>query len=256
MFPIPLRDENPTRTFPIVVVLLIGVNIAVYVYQSLLSDVDLFLFRYTYSVIPVVVTGQAKMMEAIGAAYPQAYGYLTQHGLQPHALAPVWLTIFSSMFLHGNLVHLGGNMLYLWIFGNNVEDIVGHVRFLIFYLVCGVIAAMAQIALTLHSPAPMLGASGAVAGVLGAYYLRFPTARVLTLLWILYFVQLVYLPASLLLFLWFLLQVIQSVTSLGGSGGGGVAVFAHVGGFVAGWLLVRVFARGGGRPRGIRWERG
>ncbi len=152
------------------------------------------------------------------------------------------------MFLHGGVAHLAGNMLFLWIFGNNVEDIFGHFRFLIFYFVCGTIAAGAQILLSLDSPVPMLGASGAIAGVLGAYYLRFPNARVLTLVWFFIFIRVVYLPAKLLLLLWFLLQLLQGANAIGhASAAGGVAVFAHVGGFVAGWLLARVFGGGGAR---------
>ena len=254
---IPLRDENPTRTFPIIVVLLIAANTGIYIYQSLLPDLNQLLFVYTHAAIPTVLLGKTTVLQAIQATQPEVSGYLASRDLAPQALSPVWLTIFTAMFLHGGWLHLGGNMLFLWVFGNNVEDLLGHFRFLIFYLVCGLIAAAAQIALSLDSPLPMLGASGAIAGVLGAYYLRFPQARVLTLVWLLFFIRVVYLPASLLLFIWFFLQLVQGASSLGSHGlsaSGGVAVFAHVGGFVAGWLLIRVFAPHDRRPRRIEWD--
>jgi membrane associated rhomboid family serine protease len=141
------------------------------------------------------------------------------------------------MFMHASWFHLGSNLLYLWIFGNNIEEALGHFRFLVFYLFCGVVAAGLQVFMSLGSPVPVLGASGAIAGVLGAYYVRFPTARILTLVW--FFIT--YIPASVVLFLWFLLQLVQSVGALGSRAQGGVAVFAHVGGFVAGWFLLRLF---------------
>ena len=232
---IPLKDENPTRTFPSVVILLIAANVVAYLYQSLLPDSQQQQFVYTYGAIPVLLLGKAKLS-----------------GLVP--LAPIWLSVFTAMFLHGGLLHLGSNMLYLWIFGNNVEDTLGHFRFLVFYLLCGLIAAGAQVALSMNSAVPMIGASGAIAGVLGAYYVKFPTARIRTLVLLLPFITVVMLPASLVLILWFLLQVLQSVGSLGASSArGGVAVFAHVGGFVAGWVLVRRFEPRRG-PRPMRWE--
>lgn len=220
---IPLKDENPTRTFPFIVVMLIAANAVVYLYQSLLPGAEQERFVYTYGAIPALLLGKAEFS-----------------GLVP--LAPTWLSIFTAMFLHGGWLHLGSNMLYLWIFGNNVEDTLGHFRFLVFYLLCGAIAAGAQIAMSLSSPVPMIGASGAIAGVLGAYYVKFPHARVRTLVFMLFFISVISLPASLLLIIWFLLQVLQSASSLGApSGAGGVAVFAHIGGFIAGWMLIRRF---------------
>jgi membrane associated rhomboid family serine protease len=162
----------------------------------------------------------------------------------PHdVLQPVWLTVFTSMFLHGSPLHLGGNMLYLWIFGNNVEDAMGSGRFLLFYLLCGIAAAAAQVATAPYSTIPMLGASGAVAGVLGAYLVRFPTAQVETCVFF-FFITIIRLPALIVLGFWFLLQFTQGIAELGGvSDGGGVAWWAHIGGFVLGMLLINLFAQ-------------
>jgi membrane associated rhomboid family serine protease len=151
------------------------------------------------------------------------------------------VTIFTSMFMHGGLFHIAGNMLYLWIFGNNVEDTLGHGRYLIFYLACGVAAAMAQTAVGPGSPIPMVGASGAVSGVLGAYLLLFPHAHVTTLIILGFFFRLVQIPAVIVLGFWIVLQVLNGLGSFGASGG--VAFFAHIGGFVAGLGLLFVLRR-------------
>ena len=160
-----------------------------------------------------------------------------------------YVTIFSSMFMHGGLLHVGGNMLYLWIFGDNVEDTLGHFRFVLFYLLSGVAAALAQTVVGPSSGIPMVGASGAVSGVLGAYLLLFPHARILTLLIIGFFIRLVYIPAVVVLGFWAVIQFLNGFLTLGlatgGEPGGGVAFWAHVGGFVAGIILL--FAM---RPRG------
>jgi membrane associated rhomboid family serine protease len=159
---------------------------------------------------------------------------------------PPWLTIFTSMFLHGGLFHVGGNMLYLWIFGNNVEDAMGRLRYLLFYLVCGVAAAVAQYLSSPHSPVPMIGASGAVSGTLGAYLLLYPHARVWTLVIFGFFWRLVPVPAVIVLGFWIVVQVLNGLITFGGGGagaGGGVAFLAHVGGFVAGMALVLPFRR-------------
>jgi len=168
---------------------------------------------------------------------------LSGEDLPPTIPVPVWLTILTSMFLHGGLIHLLGNMLYLWIFGDNVEDAMGPIRFLLFYILCGVAAALAQIAIDPGSATPLIGASGAIAGVLAAYFMLFPYARVLTLIPIFFFLRLVSVPAVLLLGIWFFLQVISGAGSLGS--GGGVAWFAHIGGFIAGAVLVFLFRRRG-----------
>ncbi len=164
---------------------------------------------------------------------------ITSPGVWASMPVPAPLTLFSSMFVHGDLFHLAGNMLYLWIFGDNVEDVMGPVRFLLFYVLCGLGAAATQVALMPGSEVPMVGASGAIAGVLGAYALLYPRAQVLTLVFLLFFIRIMYLPAVVLLGIWFLMQVL----SAGGSGGGaGVAWWAHIGGFVVGLLFVRTFA--------------
>lgn len=222
---LPLRDINPTRRFPIVTLTLIGINVAVFVFELLLDSVGLLdTFILAFSVIPYELT----------------------HGvdLPPTIPLPVQLTIFTSMFMHGGFFHLAGNMLYLWIFGNNVEDNMGHGRFLVFYLLCGVAAALAQTAVSLNSRVPLLGASGAIAGVLGAYLLMFPNAQVETLLFFGWFVRIVRLPAVFVLSWWIVIQFFQGLLSLGvPAASGGVAWFAHIGGFVAGVILVPFFRR-------------
>jgi membrane associated rhomboid family serine protease len=159
------------------------------------------------------------------------------------AVAP-WFTIFTAMFMHANPLHIAGNMLYLWIFGNNIEDVLGHAKFLFFYLVAGLVAALAQVYMSPVSNIPMIGASGAVAGVLGAYLILFPRARVLTLVFIVFFIQVVALPAELVLGFWIVLQVLNGVLSPVTQGG--VAYAAHVGGFAAGVAMIMIM---GGRRR-------
>jgi membrane associated rhomboid family serine protease len=246
---IPFRDENPTRTFPLVVIALIVANAAVYIYQVLLPQPEQTVFTFTHAAIPGVLSGKYTLLGAINAADPRLYRAVLQYHVPVQALQPTWLTIFTSMFLHGGFWHIGGNMLYLWIFGNNVEDTLGHFRFLVFYLLCGVVAAGAQIIPSLPSPVPMLGASGAIAGVLGAYYVLFPQARVRTLVFIFFFVTVVALPASVLLLIWFLLQLLGSLEGAFG-GQPGVAFFAHIGGFITGWAIIRSFRP---RRRPMRW---
>jgi membrane associated rhomboid family serine protease len=226
---IPLSDDNPVRSVPYVTYLLILANVAVFLYELTLGDsVEGFVDACGF--IPAeLVTGQD---------IPP-----------PACVHPVWLTIFTSMFMHAGLFHIAGNMLFLWIFGNNVEDSMGSLKFLVFYLLCGVAAALTQTVVTeLATPdqatVPNLGASGAIAGVLGAYLVLYPHARVKTLIFLGFFVQLTYIPAMIVLGIWFVLQFFQGLFSLRGADTGGVAVWAHVGGFLAGILLVRLFARG------------
>jgi membrane associated rhomboid family serine protease len=157
----------------------------------------------------------------------------------PSLLAFPYLPLVTSMFLHGGILHLAGNMLYLWIFGDNVEDRMGPLRFVLFYLICGISAAAIQIAARPHSTAPMVGASGAIAGVLGAYALLFPGARVQTLIFLFIFVRLVELPALAVLGAWFLMQLLSAPSSQGS----GVAFFAHIGGFLSGMILMAMFLR-------------
>ncbi len=220
---IPLKDDIAIRRTPVVTVGLVAVNVAVFLWQEL-------------------VIGLARSVET-GGAIP--YEILTFHDVGPTDLVPPPFTILTSMFLHGGFLHIAGNMLFLWIFGNNVEDALGRARFLLFYLTCGIAAALAQVGITAlgSDPAalmvPMIGASGAIAGVLAAYMILFPRARVLTLVFIFIFVRLLYLPASFFIGLWFVIQLVNSFLS---EGAGGVAFVAHVGGFVTGWLLLKLLA--------------
>ena len=236
---IPLKDENPTETFPYVTIGLIVINAAVFFIIGPLLG----------SQIKLLVLFHGKHMLVKGSrALPFVYGaipYEIFHGvdLTPSYYFPVPLTLLTCMFLHGGIFHLGGNMLYLWIFGNNVEDEVGHFRFLIFYLLCGVLATLAHSATASSSRIPMIGASGAISGVLGAYMIRFPWAKVKTLIFLLFFITVVEVPALFFLGFWFLIQFLNGTTALGVGNPGGVAWFAHVGGFVAGILLFKIFPK-------------
>jgi membrane associated rhomboid family serine protease len=213
----PISDVIPSRTVPAVTIALIAVNVLVFLYQLTLGDPELQIFVARYAVIPA------------------------------------WFTIPSlvtSQFLHGGFVHVGSNMLYLWIFGDNVEDRLGHVRFLVFYLFAGVVAAVLQMLFNPFSTVPMVGASGAIAGVMGAYFVLYPHSRVLTVVFLFLFVDLVEIPAIFFLGIWFLMQLLSGVGSIGVSNiGGGVAFWAHVGGFVAGLGLGGVL-----RHRDRRWH--
>lgn len=223
---IPLRDHNPTRTVPFVTVSLILANVAVFLYQlNLLSQGERAFegFVYRMAMIP------AEVSQGLGAESLRS--------------------IFTSMFLHGGFLHIAGNMLYLWVFGNNVEDSMGHFRFLVFYLLCGVAAAAGHIIVTPNSVIPTMGASGAIAGVLGAYLLLFPSARVETWIpiWWLFFTT-VDVPAYFFLIFWFVLQLLNGLPALEfDPARGGVAWWAHIGGFVAGFILVGLF-----KKRGVR----
>ena len=225
---IPISDENPSRSTPFVTYVLVAINVVVFVYQlSLGPQVEGFIQSCAFR--PGEVVGQALS--------------------PPACVQPAWLTVFTSMFMHAGFLHIGSNMLYLWIFGNNVEDAMGHVRYLVFYLLCGIAAAVTQTFFTLtFSPQdagiPNLGASGAIAGVLGGYLVLYPQARVRTLIIFGFFVSLTRVPALIVLGMWFVLQFFQGLFAVGGAETGGVAVWAHIGGFVAGLLLVKLFARG------------
>jgi len=214
----PLRDDNPTRHRPYVTVGLIGVCILAFLWQNAQPHYEEIVWYF--GLIPSQLLGTGPFIP--GAANPL-------------------VTVFTSMFLHGGWMHLGGNMLFLWIFGNNIEDSSGHLKFLVFYLLCGVGAALAQVASAPTSEIPMIGASGAVSGVLGAYLLLFPRARVSTLVFLGIFVTIIRLRAWLLLGVWFGGQALQAALTPPGSPG--VAFVAHVGGFVAGMVLIGAFKR-------------
>jgi membrane associated rhomboid family serine protease len=214
---IPLRDINPRRRFPLITLVLIVLNVVVFVYELLLpSQNALDSLVFTWGLVPY---------------------RLVQ--MDPRAI----ITVFTSMFMHSGFMHIIGNMLYLWIFGDNIESALGSVRFLMFYLLCGLGAALGQVLVNPASHVPMIGASGAISGVLGAYLLLYPRAEVETLLILGYFVRLVRMPAVVVLGFWIVLQLFSGLASLGTDAMGGVAFFAHVGGFVAGLLLVLLLRR-------------
>jgi membrane associated rhomboid family serine protease len=235
---IPLRDNIPTSRTPVVTIALIAINVAVYfLWQRggiTLGDptnAHYICNLQDHAAIPYEITHPGKQVEiATGCAAPTA---------------ATWTTVFTAMFMHGGLLHLGGNMLFLWIFGNNVEDAMGYVKFTIFYLLGGVAALLLQVLIGPNSQVPTLGASGAIAAVLGAYIILFPRARVVTVIFIIFFFTILELPALVVLGLWFLQQALFGYFDLAnpGGGGGGVAYFAHIGGFVFGLLAVRVLAK-------------
>lgn len=217
---IPLRDTIVGRTTPVVSYTFIGANVLVFLFQMSLGQEGFEAIVYGLGVIPAALLGDASLP-------PELY------------LVPPTATVFTSMFLHGGLLHLAGNMLYLWIFADNVEDAMGHVRFVIFYLLCGIGAALAQALPNPDSTIPMIGASGAISGVLGAYLLLYPRAQVLVLIPLGLFSQIVHLPAMFVLGLWFVLQLVSS--AFAPTDGGGVAFGAHIGGFVVGMVLIPLF---------------
>ncbi len=213
MFFLPLFDENTPKSKPYVNWLIIGLCIVIFVYQVTLLGQQRNHFILNYAAIPLFITdGQ----------------YLT--------------TLVSSAFLHGGWLHLGGNMLFLWIFGDNIEDRMGHGRFTIFYLLCAVLATLAHVAAAPDSATPLVGASGAIAGVLASYLITFPKARVRVLLIIIIFIRLIYVPAFVVIGGWAIIQFLSAPASLGNDGGG-VAYFAHIGGFIAGLILTPFFRK-------------
>lgn len=226
---IPLRDRNPSGTFPLVTVSLILANVVVFFYEvrvggPLLTNPAMQNFFNSYGAVPGEI--------------------IKLRGLH---------TLITSMFVHGGWMHLIGNMLYLWIFGDNVEHLLGHFRFLVFYLLAGTAAALTHLVVTANfAPAgltvPMVGASGAISGVLGAYFVKYPRARVLVLIPIFYFITVREIPAVVALGVWFLLQLFSGLGSVGLAAGAGVAFWAHIGGFVAGIVLINLF------PRRRRWR--
>ncbi|KAA3610351.1 MAG: rhomboid family intramembrane serine protease [Calditrichaeota bacterium] len=212
---IPIADESPRRYLPIVNYFLIGLNIVVFVLQP--SELpELKRFFYSFGTIPSLL---------LNAQDPSVY-----------------LTVFSSMFVHGGFFHLAGNILYLWIFGDNIEYILGHFRYLVFYLIVGIGAAMMQVFFLPDSTIPMVGASGAISGILGAYLVKFPRNKVSILLFLVIIIRVIKVPAIIALGLWFLFQLYNGYFSaIQPLGGGGVAWFAHIGGFLSGFILIKLF---------------
>jgi membrane associated rhomboid family serine protease len=229
---LPLKDLNPTERLPVVTIGLIALNVVVFLYElSLGPHLEAFVatygatpFELTHGVDLVRTQGDMPAVHTTGSSIP-------------------FITVFTSMFIHGGFLHIFGNMLYLWIFGNNVEDLLGPVKFLFFYFLCGTAAAAAHVISQPNSAIPTVGASGAIAGVLGAYLVAFPRARVVTLVFLIVFIRIMVLPASFLLVFWFIMQAFSGFASLStGASSGGVAWFAHVGGFAAGAILIRLMA--------------
>jgi membrane associated rhomboid family serine protease len=221
----PINDNNPTRLTPYVTYGLIAVNIVVFIHQVMLAPQQLEQFFQLYAVIPRELTA---IFAGIPISVPQSI--------------PEPLTLITSQFLHGGFLHIAGNMLFLWIFGNNIEDKLGHVKYFIFYITCGILAALAQWFFSMQSGIPSLGASGAIAGVMGAYILRFPNAQIRTLVFLGPFIVFPNIPAIFFLGLWFVQQALYGIASLGvqtnvGMESGGIAYWAHAGGFVFGAVL-------------------
>jgi membrane associated rhomboid family serine protease len=232
---IPYRDENPTYLTPYFTGGLIALNVLVWVVVQ------------GFGMRPALVESVCRLGlipgELLGTVAPGSGIELAPGVRCLIEASPQYHTLVTSMFLHGGWLHLIGNMVFLWVFGNNIEDAMGHGRFLVFYLICGIAAAGAQIAVDPASAVPMVGASGAISGVLGGYLLLYPRVRVHTLVFLGILVTTIDLPAYVLLGYWIVLQVLGGLPSLAGVGGGGVAFFAHIGGFVAGMLLIKLFAR-------------
>ena len=224
---IPLKDLNPRRTYPVVNTLLILTNVIVFLYQLTLTPHQSDAFALANATIP----------NHIRLA-------LSGHGSFEAAFIP----IFTSMFLHSGFMHIAGNMLFLWIFGDNVEDYFGHFPYLLFYLACGIGSGLTHILFNFHSPLPALGASGAISGVMGAYIILYPRARVLTLVFI-FFIPI---PAFIILGYWFFLQFLAGVSSVGAAATGGVAWWAHVGGFLLGMLITGLSL--GGRKQSVNYS--
>ena len=218
----PIRDDQPRYSTPFINSFLIGLNILIYIFEASLDPRSLQALAYQFGEVP---------------------GHLTAFlaGSPKYTLADVVVPLFTSMFLHASWVHVLGNMWFLYIFGDNIEDYLGHFKYLIFYLLCGLIAMLTQIAIYPNSGIPTMGASGAIAGVLGAYFILYPRARVLT--W--FFVFVFYVPAWAMLGYWFVLQFLSGAATLqmaqAGRDIGGVAVWAHVGGFIAGVVMIKLF---------------
>jgi membrane associated rhomboid family serine protease len=217
----PLWDDLPTKKFPLITVEIIVLNTIVYLYEASLGE-KFTQFIYAMGLIPFEITHHIDLL--------------------PTSPSIIYLTIFTSMFMHGSIIHLLGNMLFLWIFGNNVEEYLGRVNFIIFYLVCGLSAAFTQIFFNPNSTMPMVGASGAIAGVLGAYLLLYPRARVTTVIIFGFFIRLIKIPAVVVLSFWIIYQFLYGISSLAvKTGEGGVAWFAHIGGFIGGIILIKLF---------------
>src|SRR3989304_2445545 len=219
---IPLKDDNPVRKTPYATISLIAINTAVFVFQTILGPKIKEVFILKTAAIP--------------------YEIMSLKDVSPAKFLPPPFTLLTSMFVHGGFFHVFWNMLFLWIFGDNIEDRLGKIKFIIFYLLTGVAASMAHVALNPDSAIPLIGASGAIAGILGAYIVLYPRAKILTLLFFFFFVQVVKIPAIIFLGIWFLTQILNI------GAGGGIAWDAHIGGFATGFVLIFLFDKRQGCP--------
>ncbi|NIO49968.1 MAG: rhomboid family intramembrane serine protease [Candidatus Aminicenantes bacterium] len=221
---IPLKDENPTSRFPYITVFFIALNILIFLYQFF-SPQGLQYYVFKMGAVPYEIT------------HFTTVSFVSFESQEPISRLLPPLSLIASMFLHGGFLHLFGNMLYLWIFGNNIEDFLGPFRFILFYLLSGLGASLTHIIFHPNSQVPMIGASGAIAGVLGAYLILYPRARVLTFVFLFFFIRILPVPAFFILGIWFIAQVLNVGL------GGGVAWFAHIGGFLIGIALIKIYTR-------------
>ncbi|MEA1939839.1 MAG: rhomboid family intramembrane serine protease [Candidatus Caldatribacteriota bacterium] len=217
----PIYDDVPTKRLPIITIAIIVINAIVYFYQISLGD-GYSAFIYCMGLIPYEISHNMEILKS--------------------GPSLIYSAIFSSMFIHGSFIHLAGNMLFLWIFGNNVEDYIGRVNFIIFYFICGIASALTQVLTDLNSTIPVIGASGAIAGILGAYLVLYPKAKVNTLIIFGFFIRIIKIPAVVVLSFWIIYQFLYGLSSLAErSGEGGTAWFAHIGGFIMGFLLIKIY---------------
>jgi membrane associated rhomboid family serine protease len=236
----PYKDDNPRILVPYITYAIIALNLVVFFYQMGLEFVAGQEFTLSFGLIPATFTDLPR--GEITFAYAQYLAEVSNTKIYLDATPnSPFLTVFTSMFMHGGLMHLFGNMLFLWIFGDNVEGAFGHVKFAVFYLLCGIGAAAGQIFIDVNSMIPMIGASGAISGVLAAYMLRYPRARIHTFVFLFIIFTTIRVPAFIVIGIWFGTQVMSGVGALGVETGGGVAWFAHIGGFIAGVLIERFY---------------
>jgi len=221
----PLKDENPTKTFPYMTLILIALNCFIFFIELGLGSYERAVLTAKFGVVPYEIT----------------------HGVDINPKVPFtpYITLITSLFLHGGFLHLLGNMWFLWIFGNNIEDIVGHFKFIVFYLLGGIAASLLQVFITSPSTIPVIGASGAVSAILGAYMLKFPRARVKTLMFIFIFITVINVPAITFIGIWFFIQLLNTLLR----GSSNVAWYAHIGGFLFGLFTIRIFQKKEGHKK-------
>lgn len=237
----PYKDDNPQILIPYVTYGIIGLNVLVFLYQLALGQLGDLAFTISYGLIPAMLT-DISADQIVFSFSQQIAPFATTRDLlgiaMPHS---PFLTIFTSMFIHGGFFHILGNMWFLWIFGDNVESALGHVKYALFYVICGVAAGLSQIVIDINSIIPMIGASGAISGVLAAYMLKYPRARVHVFIFLFIFITTIQVPAFIVIGLWFLEQLTNGLGSLGLNTTGSVAWFAHIGGFLAGIVCIKAF---------------